>query len=653
MTPDQKTVPIRDLNDAAFRERYGADRFTSTVIANRFRYIVEHLCTNLLTNAFSPILRDWYDFATTICGPPEEGYPTPAVSNSLIVFIGTMTDSVANAVREYGPERLKDGDVLITNDPYRTGTHVNDLLFIRPVFVEGRLLGFVNIKAHQLDMGGVVPGGFSGTKRNVYENGLVLSPRLLYSEHEPVRETWSLIFDNIRFVELVSPDMQTIARGLDLGDRLLRETVERYGVDEVLGAMRYATDASAERMTEAIAALDDGEWEGEDVVDCDGVDDEESYRVHVKIRKRGERVEVDLSGTSRQARTSINGTALDTKSAVAVAFKYLFDPIGTFTSGSIRPIDIVLPEQTLVSALPPDGPVFLFWEATNPVVAAIFRAFADVLGADAVAGDVQCVNLHNAHGTHPDGTPWVSAAQCGGEHGPWGGTSAGDADSYTFHIQANNIDPSLESIEADVPVVITRREYVADTAGAGENRGGAAVLKDSFWLSPAAHSSMPLRFKVPTGFGVNGGGEGKTGGVWLWQPNDGEEIATHLTALEETVYGEATPVAGFLDPATNAPSRENGEYVFFARVPVWEAPKGSTFRYLTNAGGGWGDPFARSPERVKRDVRDGYVTIGGAARDYGVVVLGDPDEFPEELKVDERATAELRSRRRSASTPPQ
>jgi N-methylhydantoinase B len=174
------------------------------------------------------------------------------------------------------------------------------------------------------------------------------------------------------------------------------------------------------------------------------------------------------------------------------------------------------------------------------------------------------------------------------------------------------------------------------------------VLKDSFWLSEAAHSSMPLRFKVPTGFGVNGGGEGKTGGVWLWQPNDGEELATHLTALEETVYGEATPVAGFLDPATNAPSRENGEYVFFARVPVWDAPKGSTFRYLTNAGGGWGDPFARSPERVKLDVRDGYVTIDGAARDYGVVVLGDPDEFPEDLTVDEQATAELRSRQRSA-----
>ena len=125
------------------------------------------MCSRLLTAAFSPILRDFYDFAATIAGPPASDYATPAMSNSIVLFTGTMTDSVRNTIEEYGPERLQPGDVIVANDPYRTGTHVNDMLFVRPVFHDGEILAFANLKAHQLDMGGAVPGGFSCTKRTV------------------------------------------------------------------------------------------------------------------------------------------------------------------------------------------------------------------------------------------------------------------------------------------------------------------------------------------------------------------------------------------------------------------------------------------------------------------------------------------------------
>ena len=112
---------IRDLPTEEFAARYGTDRFTATVLANRFRYIVEHVCGRLLTAAFSPILRDFYDFAATLTGPPALDYPTPAMSNSIVLFTGTMTDSVRNTIDEYGPERLGPGDVIVANDPYRTG----------------------------------------------------------------------------------------------------------------------------------------------------------------------------------------------------------------------------------------------------------------------------------------------------------------------------------------------------------------------------------------------------------------------------------------------------------------------------------------------------------------------------------------------------
>jgi N-methylhydantoinase B len=102
-----------------------------------------------------------------------------------------------------------------------------------------------------------------------------------------------------------------------------------------------------------------------------------------------------------------------------------------------------------------------------------------------------------------------------------------------------------------------------------------------------------------------------------------------------------------VDPETRAPTRD-GEYLYFLREPSWQTRPWSVLRYVTNAGGGWGDPLAREPERVKRDVRDGYVTLDGAARDYGVVVTGDPDQDPENLVVDLEATARLRESLRAA-----
>jgi N-methylhydantoinase B len=611
-------IAIRDLSPEEFERRYGCDRFTATVLTNRFGYVVEHMCARLLTSAFSPILRDFYDFAATITGPPGARWPTPAMSASIVLFTGTMADSVRNTVEEYGVERLRPGDVIVANDPYRNGTHVNDLLFVRPVFHTDELAGFVNMKAHQLDMGGVVPAGFSIAKKSVYENGLVLSPRALYQGGRPVHDTWSLIFDNVRFAEVLAPDMLSIVAELDLGEQLLTETIERYGAPAVHGAMNYACDAAAERMSTALEAFPDGTWAGEDMIDCDAAGDDEEYRVRVTVTKRGGRAEVDFSGTSRQARTCINATPLDAKTTVGVAFKYLFDPEGWFTSGAMRAIDLVIPEGTVVSALPPDGAVFAYWEQSQVMLSAVLQALAQGAGEAAIAGDRGSADIHSANGVRPDGSPWISAAQVGGEIGAYGGNRHGDADSQMLSYQANGIGVAVESVESEVPVVVLRHEPVPDTAGAGYNRGGASMLRDTLWLAPAQHHLMSLRYKRAPGFGVHGGGDGATGGIWITDEG-GEEI--HVGGMEDGVY----------------------RYPY--RVPFWETRAGAALRYISAGGGGWGDPFEREPERVLRDVRDGYVTIEGAARDYGVAVTGDPEQDPEGLRVDLEGTARLRGER--------
>ncbi|MER6667215.1 hydantoinase B/oxoprolinase family protein [Amycolatopsis japonica] len=634
---------LRDISDEEFNAAYGSDRFTTAVILNRLRYAVEHMSTGFMREAFSPIIRDWYDFACTISGPPDRGYPMAVVSNSLVVFLGTLGDAVRNTVEEYGPENLSPGDVLICNDPYRGGTHVNDVCFIRPVFVDGEIVSFVNMRAHQLDMGGTVPGGFSATKSNVYENGLVIPPVLLWSKDEPVRSTFSLIFDNTRWGGMLLPDFKSIHQQLKLGEQLVLENIERYGLDAYLGTLTYACDTSAERMREAIALVPDGDYTGSAVIDADGLDDSVDYTVKVTLRKRGQDIEVDLDGTSSQARTCINCGVLDTKTAVGVALTMLLDPEVPFTSGTWRTIDLATPPGTLVSSLPPDGGIMMFWEASGAVVSAIFDALNPVLGEKGVAGDYGSTNTHNASGLTADGTPWTSATQCGGEHGPWGATKDGDGDSYTVLFFLNNLDPATETIEHDSPVVMLRKEHAIDTGGAGTFRGGAANLKDTLWLSDASHYLSPFRTKVPSGVGANGGQAGPTGAMWFFPP--GEEDERRLLGTGADVYAGSVPVAGVLDPESKALDPENGVYHYFASEPVWKTTPGTILRCVTNGGGGWGDPFDRDPARVLADVRNEYVSVEGAARDYGVVVTGDPHHDPEGLRVDEQATEKLRTKR--------
>ncbi|MFC4949191.1 hydantoinase B/oxoprolinase family protein [Pseudonocardia sp. GCM10023141] len=642
MTTD--TTALRDLSDGDFAARYGADRFTAGVLASRMRYVVDHMCAGLLNNAFSSILRDWYDFAATIAGPPEQDYAMSTVSNSLAVFLGTMGDAVRNTIEEYGVENVEPGDIIIANDPYRVGNHVNDMCFIRPIFHDGRIISFVTIRAHQLDMGGVVPAGFSATKRNSYENGLVLSPTRLYAKDRPVRSTFNLIFDNARMAPLLFPDIKSIYQALLLAERLIGESIERYGAQAFLGAIAYTCDASAEAMSTAlIEKIPDGVYEAEEGIDADGLDDSITYRLKIRIAKQGDRVEVDLSGTSEQARTCVNASALDAKTAIAVGIKMLIDQRTPFNSGSFRNIDLVVPPGTICSATPPDGAIFLYWESTMPVLQAVYRALSGVLGVDAVGGDYGSLMLHNANGVTEDGTPWTTVAECGGEHGPWGATKVGDGDSYMVAQLINNIDPATEAIEASSPVVVLRKEYAADTAGAGTNRGGASVRRDTLYLRDAEHWSSPLHTKSPSGVGAYGGTDGTTQACWMFAPESFDiRDEQDLLGTGTDVYARSQPIAGVLDPESKVLDPA-GDYHYFASTPIWRTTPRTIFRYQTGGGGGWGDPLAREPERVMRDVRDEYVSIEGAYRDYGVVVEGDPIRHPEQLTVDLEATTRRRA----------
>jgi N-methylhydantoinase B len=639
---------LRDMTDTQIRAAYGADRFTVTVLASRFRYLIDHICAQLQTNAFSEIIRDYGDMSATLAGPPEAGFPMAAVAQTLPIFFGSMADAVRVALEEYGVGRLRPGDLIMVNDPFRAGTHLNDMCFIRPAFHEGRLAGAITIRAHMLDWGGRVVGGFEATKANLYEDGLVLGPTAIFAEGRPVPSVFSLVMDNTRFGKIVLPDIQTIHHSLELGERLLGETIAKFGYEAYAGAVRYACDASAETMAAAIARVPDGDYLGESRIDCDGLHVETELCVKVRVIKRGARMEFDFSGTSPAPASALNGAWPDLKTTVMVALKMLLDPKSPVTSGAMRDIDILAPPGSLVNALPPSSTNFYF-EPMTAVAYAILRALNGALGADAFAPDAGTNMVHQAHGVTRAGQPWFSSAASRCQPAPpWGATREADGDSSQVGFSVNLLDGGVEQREADTPLLIMRREYVADTAGAGFNRGGSASIADSVWTEAGEHRAYNFKFKPRTGNGdgVNGGGDGELGACWLWDEGACEAPSRGFLplTLHDPIYAQARPLLGVVDPVTNEVGRGGRYTLEFDAVP---AAAGSVLRWVCKGAGGWGDPLTRDPERVLRDVRDEYVSIEGAARDYGVVVSGDPQRDPEGLTLDLTATKRLRSARRA------
>ncbi|HMC69083.1 MAG TPA: hydantoinase B/oxoprolinase family protein, partial [Mycobacteriales bacterium] len=327
-----------------------------------------------------------------------------------------------------------------------------------------------------------------------------------------------------------------------------------------------------------------------------------------------------------------------------MALKYLIDPHSPFTSGALRTVDLVLPGDTIVNPSPPHSCMF-YWEPVLAVMNATFQAVNPALGGHAIAPDSWGGTIHYANGSLPDGTPWFSNA--GGTTtpmGPWGATEVGDGDSSQVMILLNMFDSGCEPAEHDNPLVILRNDHLPDTAGAGKHRSGAASVTDSLWLAGGEHrvSTFHIR-RPPGGGGVNGGRSGTLAGGWLWDADRTDAVREPRflpLSVRDELYAESQPLMGVLDPATKELDPD-GEYHFL--LDPTPAAAGSILRFICNGAGGWGDPLERNPNKVLEDVRDEYVTVEGAARDYGVVVLGDPQHDPEGLAVDEAATAELRA----------
>ena len=238
----------------------------------------------------------------------------------------------------HGQKGFQPGDVLIMNHPYVCGQHLNNVVVYTPFFYQGKLVAFLAVRAHWIDIGGTRVGfGYSGT-REVYEEGLQFRSLKLYRGGEPNQDLFQLISDNVRFADSCLGDLRAQIAACRVGDRGLAQLVQRYGLDVFLQCLRSIWDQSETLAREQIARIKPGKYVAEALFDSDGVDLNRPVPLKVKIEVAGSEMTIDFSEISDQVPGSINSGESGAVAAARVAFKSLVSPFSPIDEGCFRPL---------------------------------------------------------------------------------------------------------------------------------------------------------------------------------------------------------------------------------------------------------------------------------------------------------------------------
>ena len=582
-------------------EKQALDPVTLEVLKNALTTVVDEMAEQILRTCHSFVI--WArDFSNAICD--AEGNTVMQGTQDIAVHVGTL-HFTAKAVIEAFEGDIHPGDVFAINDPYVGGTHFNDVRIIRPVFVADELIAFAQSAGHWADIGGTVPGSFDISAKNHFGEGLRIPAIRIWDRGHYRQDVVNLITSNTRAPGDVEGDLHAQAEATKVAEREILRLVERYGKDTVLAAFAEVQDY-VERLTRRrVSELPDGTWETEDYIDGDPSAEEGLIPIKVKMTIQDDKILYDLSGSHPVIGTFLNA-GLGTGFSGIVAGTKTFFPEVPLNSGFYRVIDAHLPENTVVNAPWPTAVTGFCSGAYEKIMNALFELWSRVMPERALAC---CFNLEylliGGRDRRTEDAPffmWYDWMV-----GGWGGRNGKDGSNATSPVFGVGLAVQpFEGQERLSPVVTSAHRIVADSGGPGQFRGGCGVEKGGTLteLDDTVMSYCCDRARSIT-WGIEGGLPSVPHGVWINKERQQERF---LGAV-------------------------------FSNVAVVE---GDEFTRPSAGGGGHGDPLLRDPQAVREDVADGYVTVEGARRDYGVVVR-EVDAELAEWEVDEEATRRERA----------
>jgi N-methylhydantoinase B len=571
------------------------DPITLQVIQARLAGIVQEMQNSLFRTGFSTIIRESQDASCAILNTQGEVVAQHVV---LPLHMGAFPACAAGLLKAYAAEEIEEGDAFITNHPYLGGSpHAPDMAVLTPIYYRGEWVGFAANMAHKSDIGGTVPGSGSGNAREIYQEGLHLPPVKFMRQLRPVKEMEAMIAANSRTPGLVIGDLRGQVGAARLGERRLIELMDRYGKKTVLDSTIRLASYTEGRVRRAIASWPDGESHGESFVDHDGIDLARPIRIHVHIKKTGDRLQFDFSDCGDQTQGPANIRPPLVRAACAYCLVALVDPFLPINQGLARVIEAIFRPGSVVDPCFPAA-VNTYMPTALTVAEAVLRALAPFAPDKRIAGGSGSAALVLGGRDARSHRAFVHyEIFSGGTGARWGkdGVSA-----TAFHLSNCKTAP-VEIIESEFPTQVERFEMIPDSGGAGRWRGGLGFVKDYRILTDEVRFSMRTDKHLIEPFGIDGGVAGGKGSCVI---NPG--------AVDEK----------------SLPSRFGDQRL----------RKDDVLRLERPGGGGLGNPWERPPERVLEDVCQGYVSVGKARSEYGVVVSVDD----EKVALNDSATQKLR-----------
>ncbi|MDH3701660.1 MAG: hydantoinase B/oxoprolinase family protein [Alphaproteobacteria bacterium] len=546
------------------------------VLSGAFKSIAEEMGDIMLRAAYSSIVREAKDCSTCVMDADAR---TVAQAEAIPVHMNSLAAAVPAIRKKYDLAAVRPTDAFVTNNPYENGQHLNDIIFLLPVFHEETLVAFTGSICHHLEVGGAVAGS-NADATEIFQEGIILPTMRIDIERDlgdgPVEQ---IIAANVRLPEIVIGDFHAQISAVLRGRTLMQELFDRYGRDLIGRCMAELQDYSERMLRASIAALPDGEFYGEDRLDGRTLDSPQPA-IRARVVIEGDHALVDMSESDDQISWPVNNPVASTHSAVMTVFGQLAGTGVPTNDGIYRPIDIITRKGSVLDPHHP-APVRGRMSAAYRTASAVKRALAEA-----------APELFSAAGA--DTTNTITMSQRGGGNGGgyqmfaeiiMGGNGAGpdnDGAEVVAQMLSNTGNTPVEAIEMDNDFIrIEEYALIPDSGGPGRRRGGLgvrreyAILKDGVLISTNSdrHNTAPW-----------GLAEGRDGNLACF------------TLIRD---GKETRVPG----ASNI-----------------ECKQGDRFRIQIPGGGGYGDPATRDPAAVLDDVRCGRISKRAAQDEYGVNV---------------------------------
>jgi N-methylhydantoinase B len=553
------------------------------IVRNALIAIAEEMFTVTAKTSKSPIIYDVLDFST---GLTDAEGDVVSQATGIPLFIGMLDFNAKAPLEKFGKGGLMPGDIIILNDPYISGTHLNDVAIVAPFFHKDELLAMGVNKGHYYDIGGMVFGSWGPKGAEVYHEGLLIPAVKLYEEGQLNKDVLDLLLENSRLPTYVLGDIEAQTASMKLAEKRLKNLVAKYGIETVKATMEKIQRDGEAVATARVEKLPRGIYTAEDFYDDSGVG-EEPMKLMVKVEIGKDSFSVDFSGNPPAVRAAINTTYPATVAAVRIVYAAVLDPHVRYCQGFVKPLKISIPENTIFNAKKP-YPVGIYWETMTYAADLVWKALAPYIPERLTAGHFLSVVAETIAGVNPRNGEAFALVEP--NPGGWGAGYDKDGESALVSFaDGETFITSVEVIEQRYPIIVERYQLnTEDGVGHGRFRGGFGIIKDYRLLADAEFTTAVNRSRFPP-WGVEGGHPG-TYNYMVIVRKDGSQMRVRKVSGERLSAGDLVSIR-------------------------------------TAGGGGWGDPLKRDPEKVRQDVLEGLISEDDAWHVYGVA-------FKKDLEID-------------------